>query len=75
MHLSDLYFWYNIYKNKKGLIKMYKLPQRQVHLDFHTSEAIDKIGSMFNKEQFINCLRKGHVNSITIFAKCHHGWS
>ena len=54
---------------------MYKLPQRQVHLDFHTSEAIDKIGSMFNKEQFINCLRKGHVNSITIFAKCHHGWA
>ena len=75
MHLSDLYFWYNIYKNKKGLIKMYKLPQRQVHLDFHTSEAIDKIGSMFNKEQFINCLKKGHVNSITIFAKCHHGWA
>lgn len=54
---------------------MYKLPQRQVHLDFHTSECIDGIGSMFDKEQFKSCLKKGHVNSITIFAKCHHGWS
>lgn len=51
------------------------LPQRQVHLDFHTSEEIDGIGSRFDKKQFQNCLRKGHVNSITVFAKCHHGWA
>ena len=54
---------------------MQKLPQRQVHLDFHTSECIDGIGSMFDKEQFQRCLKKGHVNSITVFAKCHHGWA
>ena len=51
------------------------LPQRQVHLDFHTTEAIDGIGSRFDKKQFQNCLKKGHVNSITVFAKCHHGWA
>ena len=51
------------------------LPQRQVHLDFHTTEAIDGIGSRFDKKQFQDCLKKGHVNSITVFAKCHHGWS
>lgn len=51
------------------------IPQRQVHLDFHTSERIDGIGSMFDPEQFKSCLKKGHVNSITIFAKCHHGWA
>lgn len=51
------------------------LPQRQVHLDFHTSECIDGIGSKFNKKQFQECLKKGHVNSITVFAKCHHGWA
>ncbi|MBQ9117123.1 MAG: hypothetical protein IJY04_08870 [Clostridia bacterium] len=50
------------------------LPQRQVHLDFHTSGVISGIGSRFDKEQFKSCLKKGHVNSITIFAKCHHGW-
>ena len=51
------------------------LPQRQVHLDFHTSENIDGIGSRFDKKQFQSCLKKGHVNSITVFAKCHHGWA
>ena len=48
---------------------------RQVHLDFHTSEKIPGIGSKFSKEQFQNALKVGHVNSITIFSKCHHGWA
>jgi len=54
---------------------MNELPFRQVHLDFHTSEAIDGIGSQFSKKQFQEMLKLGHVNSITVFAKCHHGWS
>lgn len=54
---------------------MSTLPTRQVHLDFHTSGAIDGIGSAFDKAQFQRCLKKGHVNSITVFAKCHHGWA
>ena len=54
---------------------MNTLAQRQVHLDFHTSEHIENIGSKFDKEQFKRCLKKGHVNSITLFAKCHHGWA
>ena len=52
-----------------------QLPQRQVHLDFHTGERICGVGSMFDKAQFQRCLKKGHVNSITVFAKCHHGWA
>ncbi len=48
---------------------------RQVHLDFHTSEKIDGIGSQFSKEQFQSALKLGHVNSITVFSKCHHGWA
>lgn len=48
---------------------------RQVHLDFHTSEAIPGIGSQFRKEQFQEMLRVGHVDSITVFSKCHHGWA
>lgn len=54
---------------------MYELPQRQVHLDFHTSELIEGIGSKFDKENFQRCLKKANVNSITVFAKCHHGWA
>jgi len=48
---------------------------RQVHLDFHTSEAIRGIGNNFSKEQFQAMLRKGHVDSVTVFSKCHHGWA
>lgn len=54
---------------------MNKLPFRQVHLDFHTSEAIEGIGNEFSKEQFQEMLKVGHVNSINLFAKCHHGWA
>lgn len=48
---------------------------RQVHLDFHTSEKIPGIGSAFSKKQFQEMLIKGHVDSITVFSKCHHGWA
>jgi hypothetical protein len=54
---------------------MNSLPFRQVHLDFHTSEAIKGIGSKFSKEQFQKALKLGHVDSITVFSKCHHGWA
>lgn len=48
---------------------------RQVHLDFHTSEAIVPIGGRFSKKQFQDMLKLGHVDSITVFSKCHHGWA
>ena len=48
---------------------------RQIHLDFHTSEKIAGIGSKFSKEQFQAALKAGHVDSITVFSKCHHGWA
>ncbi len=54
---------------------MGKLRFRQVHLDFHTSEHIHNIGGGFRKESFQEALKTGHVNSITLFSKCHHGWS
>jgi len=51
------------------------LPTRQVHLDFHTSEFIPGIGEKFDKKQFQEALKIGHLNQINIFAKCHHSWS
>lgn len=50
-------------------------PTRQIHLDFHTSEHIPRIGSEFDKKQFQEALLTGRVNLINIFAKCHHSWS
>jgi len=49
------------------------LPQRQVHLDFHTSPWIPDVGSEFDAREFAQTFRKANVNSVTIFAKCHHG--
>lgn len=48
---------------------------RQIHLDFHTGEKIPGVGSRFEAAQFQEMLQRGHVNSITLFAKCHHGLS
>ena len=52
---------------------MTKLRFRQVHLDFHTSEKIAGIGSQFDPEEFAATLQAAHVDSITCFARCHHG--
>lgn len=53
----------------------HKLRFRQVHLDFHTSPHIPDVGSKFDKAQWQEALKAGHVDSITCFSKCHHGWS
>ena len=53
----------------------YNLRFRQIHLDFHTSPDIPGIGTQFDKKQWQDALRLGHVDSITCFSKCHHGWS
>jgi len=54
---------------------MASLRFRQVHLDFHTSGAIPGIGEKFDKRAFQESLKLGRVNSITLFSKCHHGYS
>ena len=47
---------------------------RQIHLDFHTSEQIVGIGAAFDADEFAETLSRARVNSITCFARCHHGW-
>lgn len=47
--------------------------QRQVHLDFHTSPHIPDVGCEFDAEAFAATMKAAHVNSVTVFAKCHHG--
>lgn len=48
---------------------------RQVHLDFHTSGHIPDIGIRFDKKKFQQTLLDAHVDSVTCFSSCHHGWS
>ncbi|WPJ95108.1 alpha-L-fucosidase [Coraliomargarita algicola] len=46
---------------------------RQVHLDFHTSPFISDVGTEFDAHAFAATFKRARVNSVTIFAKCHHG--
>lgn len=49
------------------------LPTRQVHLDFHTGPKIPDVGTEFDAASFARTMKAAHVNSVTVFAKCHHG--
>ena len=49
------------------------LPYRQIHLDFHTGPKIPDVGTEFDAREFARTMKRAHVNSVTVFAKCHHG--
>ena len=53
----------------------HKLRFRQIHLDFHTAPQIAGIGKRFDRRQWQETLHAAAVDSITLFSKCHHGWS
>lgn len=48
---------------------------RCVHLDFHTSPDIPKIGKEFSKEEIAKAIKDANVDLMTVFAKCHHGYT
>jgi len=49
---------------------------RCVHMDFHTtSPAIDGIGVKFDKEKFTKTIREANIDLVTVFGKCHHGYT
>jgi len=50
-----------------------ELPFRQLHLDFHTSPLIPEVADQFDAAAFIEHLKIGRVNSVNLYAKCHHG--
>lgn len=42
------------------------LPQRQIHLDFHTSPAIPAVGADFDAREFARTMKRAHVIRIGI---------
>ena len=48
---------------------------RCVHLDFHTSPDIKGIGERFDKKKFTQTIKDASVDLVTVFAKCHHGYT
>jgi hypothetical protein len=53
--------------------RTFTLPTRQIHLDFHTGPWINDVGADFDAKTFAKMMKKANVNSVTVFAKCHHG--
>jgi hypothetical protein len=53
---------------------MEPLRLRQIHLDFHTSSWIPDVGADWDAQAFVETLQRAHVNSINLFARCHHGY-
>ncbi|MCL2352437.1 MAG: beta-galactosidase trimerization domain-containing protein [Firmicutes bacterium] len=49
------------------------VPFRQIHMDFHTSPLIPGAGEAFDAAEFARTLQTARVESINLFAKCHHG--
>ena len=52
-----------------------QLRLRQVHLDFHTAPSIPDVGVDWDADEFARIVREAHIDSMTVFAKCHHGLS
>lgn len=48
-------------------------PRRTIHLDFHTGPDVTEVGAQFDPERFAQTFVEAHVDSVTVFAKCHHG--
>ncbi len=59
----------------KGQPTRGELPFRQMHLDFHTSELIPDVGADWDANAFLKTLQQARINSVNVFAKCHHGYA
>lgn len=47
---------------------------RKIHLDFHNSHHVPRIGDRFDPDEFGDTLLAGHVDAIVVFAKDMHGY-
>jgi hypothetical protein len=52
-----------------------RIPLRQVHLDFHTPGSVAPVAAQFDAAAFAETMRAAHVESVNVFARCHHGYS
>ena len=49
-------------------------PWRKVHLDYHNSQHMPRVGDAFEPSEFGDRLAQAHVDSIVVFAKDMHGY-
>ena len=51
----------------------FSFPLRTIHLDFHTGPDVPDVGCDFDADRFARTFKDAHVDSVTVFATCHHG--
>lgn len=51
----------------------FSFPLRTIHLDFHTGPDVPDVGRDFDADRFARTFKEAHVDSVTVFATCHHG--
>ena len=51
------------------------LPWRKIHIEFHNSQHVARIGERFNADEFADRLVQAHVNGASVFAKDMFGYS
>lgn len=48
--------------------------KRRIHMDFHTPEMLESFAiDAFNPLEYVATLKEAKVDSLVVFAKCHHG--
>jgi hypothetical protein len=54
-------------------VAAFSFPLRTIHLDFHTGPDVPGVGKDFDARAFARTFKEAHVDSVTVFALCHHG--
>jgi len=49
-------------------------PWRKIHLDYHNSQYMPRVGEAFDADEFGDRLVQAHVDAIVVFAKDMHGY-
>ncbi|MFB3826340.1 MAG: alpha-amylase family protein [Bryobacteraceae bacterium] len=57
-----------------ALAALPRRPWRKIHLDFHNSQHVKRIGERFNADEFGETLASANVDSVVVFAKDMHGY-
>ncbi|MCF7945671.1 MAG: alpha-L-fucosidase [Spirochaetia bacterium] len=50
------------------------LPNREIHLDFHTSGRIPGVGEGFDADAFAQTFKEAGITAVCLFTRGHHGW-
>lgn len=54
-------------------LRRYRQGYRRIHMDFHNPDFVGDVGHQLDAQAYVQTLKTAAVNSLVVFAKCHHG--